>query len=77
MRVPDGWDSEGFASFLLEECGVSFAPGSFFGRGGEGYVCISLTTPEERIAEAIGRMDKFRQILHLPDDNNRTRPTSS
>jgi len=77
MRVPSGWDSEGFASFLLEECGVSFAPGSFFGRGGDGYVRISLTTPEERIAEAIGRMAELRQILHSPDDNNRTRPTSS
>ncbi|RLD04943.1 MAG: LL-diaminopimelate aminotransferase, partial [Chloroflexi bacterium] len=60
MRVPDGWDSERFASFLLEECGVSFAPGSFFGRGGEGYVRISITSPKERIAEAMERLSHLK-----------------
>jgi len=66
LRVPAGWDSVGFAIFLLEECGVSIAPGSFFGENGEGYVRISLTTPKERIAEAIERMNKVlsRSSLH-------------
>jgi len=57
-RVPEGWDSEGFAMALLEKAGVAVAPGSFFGEQGEGYVRISLTSSEPRIAEAIDRIRK-------------------
>jgi LL-diaminopimelate aminotransferase len=57
-RVPEGWTSKGFATVLLEKAGVSVAPGSFFGENGEGYVRISLTSPEPRIAEAINRIQK-------------------
>ena len=59
-RVPEGWDSEGFATVLLEKAGVAVAPGSFFGEQGEGYVRISLTSPEPRIAEAV---DRIRKVL--------------
>jgi LL-diaminopimelate aminotransferase len=59
-RVPTGWNSEGFATMLLNEVGVSVAPGSFFGQGGEGYIRISLTAPDERIAEA---MDRLHTVL--------------
>ncbi|RLE36236.1 pyridoxal phosphate-dependent aminotransferase, partial [Candidatus Acetothermia bacterium] len=52
----EGYDSEGFATKLLNEAGVSVAPGSFFGEGGEGYVRISLTAPNDRIAEAMDRL---------------------
>ena len=55
-RIPEGYDSEGFATKLLNEAGVSVAPGSFFGEGGEGYVRISLTAPDARIAEAMDRL---------------------
>ena len=55
-RVPDGRSSEEFATTLLENAGVSIAPGSFFGENGEGYVRISLTAPEPRIAEAMDRL---------------------
>jgi len=58
LRVPAGWNSEGFAILLLEECGVSVAPGSFFGERGEGYMRISLTTSKERIAEAFERIKR-------------------
>ena len=57
-RVPKGWSSEGFAAALLEKAGVSVAPGSFFGKNGEGYIRISLTSPEPHIAEAIDRIRK-------------------
>jgi LL-diaminopimelate aminotransferase len=59
-RVPEEWDSEGFATVLLEKAGVSVAPGSFFGKNGEGYIRISLTSPEPRIAEAV---DRIRKVL--------------
>ncbi len=55
-RIPVGHTSEGFATKLLNEAGVSVAPGSFFGQGGEGYVRISLTAPDDRIAEAMDRL---------------------
>ena len=56
VKAPKEWDSKGFAVFLLENAGVSVAPGSFFGEQGESYVRISVTSPEERIAEAFERI---------------------
>ena len=58
-RVPSGWGSEAFALALLGETGVSIAPGSFFGPGGEGYVRISATVPTERIREATERLRRM------------------
>ncbi len=54
--VPSGWTSLDFVTFLLESAQVSLTPGTVFGLGGEGWVRISLTTPEERIEAAMGRM---------------------
>jgi len=56
VKAPKEWDSKRFAVFLLENAGVSVAPGSFFGEQGESYVRISVTSPEERIAEAFERI---------------------
>ncbi len=58
-RVPEGQNSEGFATALLENTGVSVAPGSFFGEKGEGYIRISLTSPKAHIAEAMDRIRKY------------------
>ena len=52
-------DSEAYARALLEETGVSLAPGSFFGPAGEGFVRISVTAPTERVAEAMKRLATF------------------
>ncbi len=57
--VPAGWDSGNFASAALEEAQVSLTPGSFFGRGGEGYMRVSLTAPVERIADAMARLERW------------------
>jgi LL-diaminopimelate aminotransferase len=57
--VPAGWTSEAFAHSLLMQTGVALAPGSFFGRAGEGYVRLSVTTPIVRIREAMERMKQF------------------
>jgi len=58
-QVPPGWESEPFASDLLDQTGVAIAPGPFFGPSGEGYVRISVTAPTERVREAMGRLDRF------------------
>jgi LL-diaminopimelate aminotransferase len=54
--VPDGHTSTSFAELVLEEAAVVISPGSMYGPSGEGFFRISLTTPDERLAEAVGRM---------------------
>ncbi|MFQ5800382.1 MAG: aminotransferase class I/II-fold pyridoxal phosphate-dependent enzyme, partial [Candidatus Hydrothermarchaeales archaeon] len=55
MEVPEN-DSMAFAKKLLE-AGVVVTPGVGFGEHGEGYVRLALTQPEERIKEALKRME--------------------
>ena len=54
--VPKGHTSVSFAELVLEEAAVVVTPGSMYGPAGEGWFRISLTTPDERIAEAVERM---------------------
>jgi LL-diaminopimelate aminotransferase len=54
--VPDGHTSTSFAELVLEEAAVVISPGSMYGPSGEGFFRISLTTPDERITEAVERM---------------------
>jgi len=56
-HVPTGFTSSQFAFHLLEHTGVAVTPGTNFGAGGEGYVRISLTVPDERLNEAVARME--------------------
>jgi len=54
--VPEGHTSASFAELVLEEAAVVVSPGSMYGPSGEGYFRISLTTPEEQLREAVGRL---------------------
>jgi LL-diaminopimelate aminotransferase len=54
--VPDDHTSVSFAEQVLEQAAVVVSPGSMYGPSGEGFFRISLTTPDERIAEAVERM---------------------
>jgi LL-diaminopimelate aminotransferase len=54
--VPEGHTSTSFAELVLEEAGVVISPGSMYGPSGEGFFRISLTTPDERISEAVERL---------------------
>ncbi len=56
MPVPEGETSAGFADRLLDRAGIFVAPGSGYGERGEGYVRISLTVPDDRLAEAMDRL---------------------
>ena len=58
-RVPEDHSSAGFAARLLEDVGVSVAPGSAFGPHGEGFVRISLGMATDCIAEAMERLRRF------------------
>ncbi len=57
--VPAGFSSSlEFAMALLERAGVTVVPGSGFGAMGEGYVRIALVQTEERLAEAVDRIER-------------------
>ena len=53
---PEGHTSTSFAEKVLEEAAVVVSPGSMYGPSGEGFFRISLTTPDDRIDEAVERM---------------------
>jgi LL-diaminopimelate aminotransferase len=54
--VPRGHTSVSFAELVLDQAAVVVSPGSMYGPSGEGFFRISLTTPDDRIAEAMARM---------------------
>jgi LL-diaminopimelate aminotransferase len=54
--VPDGYSSTSFCEHVLEQAAVVISPGSMYGPSGEGFFRISLTTPDERLTEAVERM---------------------
>jgi LL-diaminopimelate aminotransferase len=54
--VPAGHTSTSFCETVLEEAAVVISPGSMYGPSGEGFFRISLTTPDDRIEEAVERM---------------------
>jgi LL-diaminopimelate aminotransferase len=54
--VPDGHTSASYCELVLEESGVVVSPGGAYGPNGEGFFRISLTLPDERLAEAVERL---------------------
>ena len=58
--VPQGYTSAEFASELLEKVNVVVTPGNGYGTGGEGYIRLSLTIPDDQIDEGLNRLSKLR-----------------
>jgi len=58
-KVPNGMSSQEFTLFLLEKAGVLVVPGNGYGVCGEGYFRISITSPEEKLKEAVARIKKL------------------
>jgi LL-diaminopimelate aminotransferase len=55
--IPDGFEtSAAYCEHVLERTGVVISPGGAYGPSGEGWFRISLTTPDERLAEAVQRL---------------------
>ncbi len=57
VAVPEGYTSESFAELVLEQAGVVVSPGPAYGPSGEGFFRISLTVPDERLEEAVRRIE--------------------
>jgi LL-diaminopimelate aminotransferase len=59
-QVPSGFDSAAdYCEHVLEEAAVVISPGGAYGPSGEGWFRISLTTPDERLLEAVERLRRL------------------
>ncbi len=55
--VPEGFaSSAAYCEHVLEQAAVVISPGAIYGPAGEGWFRISLTTPDERLLEAVERL---------------------
>jgi LL-diaminopimelate aminotransferase len=55
--VPAGFESAAaYCEHVLEHAAVAISPGGAYGRSGEGFFRISLTTPDDRLLEAVERI---------------------
>jgi LL-diaminopimelate aminotransferase len=55
--IPDGFESSAaYCEHVLERAAVVISPGGAYGPNGEGFFRISLTTPDERLIEAVERL---------------------
>lgn len=68
LKVPEPFNSIEFADFLLEKAHIAVAPGVGFGEYGEGYVRVGLLTSEERLQEAVSRIENL-EIFKKHIDN--------
>jgi LL-diaminopimelate aminotransferase len=58
VPVPAGMTSLEFTNRLFEKTAVVVASGNAYGQFGEGFIRISLTVPDNRLAEAMARIEK-------------------
>ena len=58
--IPDGFESAAaYCEHVLEEAAVVISPGGAYGPSGEGFFRISLTTPDDRLLEAVERIRRL------------------
>jgi LL-diaminopimelate aminotransferase len=58
--VPAGFESSAaYCEHVLDEAGVVLSPGGAYGPNGEGFFRISLTTPDDRLVEAVERLGRL------------------
>jgi len=63
VPVPEGHTSASFSELVLEQAGVVVSPGPAYGPSGEGFFRISLTVPDERLEEAVQRIESSLQSV--------------
>jgi LL-diaminopimelate aminotransferase len=58
--VPEGFESSAaYCEHVLEQAAVVISPGGAYGTSGEGFFRISLTTPDDRLMEAVERIRRL------------------
>ena len=58
--VPEGYKSAEFAARLLEDTDIVVTPGTSYGQYGEGYIRLSLTTPNDQVEKGCQRLETWR-----------------
>ena len=58
-KLPDGVTSADYAARLIDETGVVVTPGRGYGLNGEGYIRLSVTTPDDRMEEGLRRIEAW------------------
>jgi LL-diaminopimelate aminotransferase len=58
--VPRGQTASALAMRCLTEAGVVVTPGNGFGESGEGYIRLTLCSPNDRLREAVDRLRSLR-----------------
>lgn len=58
-RIPDRFTSAEFAARLLADNDIVVTPGSSYGEYGEGYIRLSLTTPDEQVEKGCQRLENW------------------
>ncbi len=59
LRVPATGPDEALAVDLLERCSVLVHPGHFFNFARDGFLVLSLITPEQQFQEGVRRLRQF------------------
>jgi LL-diaminopimelate aminotransferase len=58
--IPDAFETAAaYCEYVLEEAAVVISPGGAYGPNGEGFFRISLTTPDDRLVEAVERLSRL------------------
>jgi LL-diaminopimelate aminotransferase len=68
IPCPLGMGSTDFAMTVLEKTGVVVTPGNAFGRGGEGFVRISLIADCDRLGEVLRRLKEAGIHYHMKQE---------
>lgn len=55
-RIPQGFTSIEYTAKLLDEAGVVVTPGVGYGKAGEGYIRLSMTTPDHLLRQGLTRL---------------------
>lgn len=57
LKVPEGYNSKSWCKTVLNETGVVFTPGIAFGERSDSYFRVSLVAPDDRLKEALSRLE--------------------
>lgn len=60
VRCPEGYTSVEFAESLLDQVSVVVTPGTGYGPGGEGFIRLSLTLPDDKIEKGLTRLNEWK-----------------
>ncbi|MCK9519647.1 MAG: LL-diaminopimelate aminotransferase [Dehalococcoidia bacterium] len=58
-KLPEGVTSADYAARLIDATGVVVTPGRGYGTNGEGYIRLSVTTPDDRLEEGMRRLEAW------------------